>query len=130
MIDVGTLHQHYLFLLHLASDGVTHCGVTLVAVNAFELHVLAVDEVVATSQAKLVVLGLGVLDLHLTEAHDGRYGLEHAALLVEQLGYKGVAVGSLGSPLTGSLHRQLSGSHGLAGELAHGDGCAIVNCQL
>ena len=104
MVDVGTLHQHYLFLLHLASDGVTHCGVAFVAVNALELHVLAVDEVVATSQAKLVVLGLGVLDLHLTEAHDGRYGLEHLALLVEQFSYEGVAVGSLGSPLARIRH--------------------------
>ena len=104
MVDVGALHHHHLFLLHLTSDGVTHCGVALVTVHTLELHGHAVDVVVATSQAELIVLGLGVLDLHLAETYDGRYGLEHLTFLVEQLGYESVAVGSLSAPLAGLRH--------------------------
>ena len=111
MIDVGTLHQHYLFLLHLASDGVTHCGVAFVAVNAFELHGLTIYIIVATGESEFIILGLGILDLYLAETNDGRYGLKGASLLVEQFYYESVTVGSLGSPLSGIRYAILPSYH-------------------
>ena len=132
VVDVGTLHQHNLLVLHLASDGMANGGMALVTVNTLQLHGLAVDVVVAASQTELVLVGRSVLDLNLAETNDGGNGLQHTALLVQQLTYESVAVGSLGGPLVGRNHVQgcLYGS--LASELVQGEGSAVCDnvCSL
>ena len=104
MVDVGTLHQHNLLVLHLAGDGMANGGMALVTVNTLQLHGLAVDVVVAASQTELIVLGLCVLDLHLAETNNGGNGLYYLALLVQKFANESVAIWSLGGPLVGRNH--------------------------
>ena len=117
MVDVGALHHHHLFFLHLASDGMTNGGMALVAVHTLQLHGLAVDVVVATSQTELVLIGRSVLDFNLAETYDCRNGFQNLALLVQQFTNEGVAVGSLGCPLLGRNHVQCSIDGSFAGKL-------------
>ena len=127
VVDVGALHQHNLFLLHFACDGMTNGRMALVAVYTLQFYGLAVDIVVAAGQTELVVLGLGVLDFHLTETYDGRNGLQHAALLVQKFAHQSVAVGSLGCPLAGFYHLQFGLYGSLAGEFVQSEGSTVCD---
>ena len=109
VVDVGSLHHHHLFEHVLTRQCMSRLGSCFVAVHALQLHGLAVDVIVSTSQFELIVLSLSILDFHLAEAGVGRYGLHHLALLVLQLGHQGIAVRRLSTPLLGHLHRQRAG---------------------
>ena len=101
VVDVASAHEHDLVDHLLVSDGVARCEVDLLTVHALQLHRHVVDVIVAACQSELIVLGLGVAYLHLSHAEISREGLDHLALLVEQLAHKHIAVRSLAAPQLG-----------------------------
>ena len=139
MVDVCALHQHD-FALHLfARDGVSALGAGLVAVNALHFDGLAVEIIVTSRLAELIV-GCGrFFDLDFAETHHGREGFEHTSFGVFQLTHEHIAPGSFGTPLLdertrlehdfgirfsvlvhGNGHRSLRAFHGRSGFAVEG----------
>ena len=99
VVDVCALHQHD-FALHLfARDGVSALGVRLVAVNALHFDGLAVEIVVTSRFAELIVCGGRFFDFDFAETHHSREGFEHTSFGVFQLTHEHIAPGRLGTPL-------------------------------
>ena len=122
VVDVCALHEHD-FALHLfARDGVSALGVGLVAVNALHFDGLAVEIVVTSRLAKLIV-GCGrFFDFDFAETHHGGEGFEHTSFGVFQLTHEDIAPGSLGTPL---LHERTRLEHHFGvrfSVLVHGNG--------
>ena len=122
VVDVGALHEHH-FVLHLfARDGMSALGVRLVAVDALHLDGLAVEIVVTSRFAELIVRGGRFFDLDFAETYYRREGFEHLIFCVLQLSHEHIAPGRLGAPL---LHECAGLEHhfgfGFA-VLVHGNG--------
>ena len=99
MVDVGALHEHH-FVLHLfVRDGMSALGVRLVAVNALHLDGLAVEIIVTSRLAELIVRSGRFFDFDFAETHHSREGFEHAAFGVFQLTPEDIAPGRFGTPL-------------------------------
>ena len=83
-------------------------GARLVAVNALHFDGLAVEIVVTSRLAKLIV-GCGrFFDFDFAETHHSREGFEHAAFGVFQLTHEHIAPGGFGTPL---LHERTGLEH-------------------
>ena len=67
VVNVRTLHQHNLTFHLLTRDNLTRQRVGIVAVYTLELNWLAVDIVISSSQAKLVLTCRSILNLNRTE---------------------------------------------------------------
>jgi len=104
VIDITTQHNHHLLLHLLAGDGVASHQIVFVTIHTLHLHGLAIEIVVTTRQAKLIVLGLCVTNLHLAESHICRGTLHNATLLIEKANNQRIAVRLLGTPLRRILH--------------------------
>ena len=99
MVDVRALHEHD-FALHLfARDGVSALGARLVAVNALHFDGLAVEIIVTSRLAELIVRSGRFFDFDFAETHHSREGFEHAAFGVFQLTHEHIAPRRLGTPL-------------------------------
>ena len=122
VVDVGALHEHH-FVLHLfARDGMSALGVRLVAVNALHLDGLAVEIVVTSRLAKLIVRGGRFFDFDFAETHHGGEGFEHLIFRVLQLSHEHIAPGRFGAPL---LHERAGLEHDFGvrfSVLVHGNG--------
>ena len=104
VVNVATLHEHHLCFHLLTSQHVACFRMCLVAVDALELHWLAVYVVITTGQTELVVLCQRVFDRHFAEANMSRDRLDHLAGGIFQLRHNGVAIRALGRPLVRMAH--------------------------
>ena len=98
MVDVATLHNHHLLCHLLVRNGMTCCGIRLMAVHTLELHGLAVDIEVATSKSELVITGFRVAYFDGTNAEVGGSAVKEVSLLVLQLSHKDIAIRRLSTP--------------------------------
>ena len=77
-------------------------------VDTLQLDRLSVEIVISSSQSELILLGRSLLDFHLSEANDGREGLNRSALGILQFSYQCITVRSFCTPelhLVGSIER-------------------------
>ena len=98
MVDVALLHQHHLVLHLLTRDGMAAVGVVLMTVNAFHLDGLAVEVIVASWQAELIILGCCLADFHGAEANGGGEGLNDLPCPILEFAHEGVAIGGFCAP--------------------------------
>ena len=71
MVDISLEHEEYLLLHLLACDIMTGVDIVLVTVHTLHLDRFAVEVIVASCQAELIILGLCIADFNLTETHIG-----------------------------------------------------------
>ena len=79
-------------------------------VDTLQLDRLSVEIVISSSQSELILLGRSLLDFHLSEANDGREGLNRSALGILQFSYQCITVRSFCTPelhLVGCIERSL-----------------------
>ena len=98
MVDVGTLHQHDFFLHLLASDGMAHRGIRLVAIDSFQFGCLSVDVVITACQPEFVFGSRSIFYLYFTETDISGNDLYGTSFLVFKLSHERIAIGLLGRP--------------------------------
>ena len=107
MVDVTLKHEHYLLLHLLTCKRVTSLKAVLMTVHTLHLDGLAVEVVVTSSQAELILRCLCIADLHLAETEVCRSCLHSIALLVKQRNHQSITVRLLGAPLCRVSYRHL-----------------------
>ena len=107
MVDVTLKHEHYLLLHLLTCKRMASLKAVLMTVHTLHLDGLAVEVVVTSSQAELILGCLCIADLHLAETKVCRSCLHSITLLIEQRYHQCITVRLLGAPLCRVSHRHL-----------------------
>ena len=129
VVDITLQHKHNLFLHLLACNSVSALKTVLVTVNTLHLDWFAVEVVITSSQAELIIFSFCLANFNFTESHVSRSHFNGATLFVKQAYNQSIAVRLFSTPLCriSNSKRNINGSCFAIGNLRN---CIDSSCTL